>query len=610
MDGLRLKAAGRVQHILFASGLGLGVLGFVPFALGLAAVLSWPVLAAAYGFVLLLGLWGWVRFWRSDPPTWSELSRRLGGLSWLTWVLVAFLGLLGGINLLAALAPVIGVDEFIYRVAAANLYLRHERLFYIPSMWLHQQPSQVQMLQLWGMALASDSTAQVVQWGMGGLVVLALVDVARRGMPLVWALLGAAVFYSYSDVIVLSGRASPDLAGSLFMVLSVVAWLQWMETGKGRWLWIAGALAGFFAASTRVPGAYGAIALAVLVAFSGWRHFGWSPTWALGRGLGVGFLAFLVVLPWYVKTYGQTGSPIWPFLMPVFGARDWTMPAYDYVMSIQERAIGQWMSARRILTASWDLTLRPGLFNSGVVGPLLLAALPLALVVRMSRRWTWLLAAGVALVPFWYVAYPRLRAFIPGVALLSIVAVYLLWRLWKEDQLPLWVPKVMVVIVTAWLLVGLGTAVRWHGQAALVTLGFQDEEAYLSQRLVESDIDFYWYDDYQTLNQDLPDGSRLLIYDSRGYHLDFDYDHYSLISKREERPERLRDPMYASEKVRELGSDYVLLWPEPRYTTAFEPSNYLEATLYDLCGSDWPVVYRSDTMIVCQTQPASAEARS
>ncbi|MFQ5685042.1 MAG: ArnT family glycosyltransferase [Candidatus Scalindua sp.] len=606
---LRLSVAGRLQHVFFASGLGLGLVGYVTFVLGLTALLRQSVIACTYVLLLLLGIWGWRRFLLLRQLHWVEVWVRIRSLSWPEKILLGFLGFIAGINLLAALAPVIGVDELIYRLAAADLYLRHERIFYIPSIWLHQQPQQIQMIQLWGMSLGSDSTAQVIQWAMGVMLLLVLIDFGRREMPLFWALLGGAILYSYSDVIILSGRASPDLANALFMVLSLLAWVNWLKAGGWRWLVLAGLFAGLFAAGARLPGAYGAIALAVLVFIYGWRRFHWRPQSALALGLLVGSIAFLVVLPWYMKTYFQTGSPFWPFLFNIFGACDWTPEAFEYAIVLRTKevglGVGKWLSLERVLFAPWHLSITPERFNSGVMGPLVLAVLPMALLVRLPARLRYILAACGILACFWYISFVRLRTFIPGVSFLSIIAVYILWRLCQSVLLPYWTRVIVFCFIALWLLVGLCTTVRFHLRAALVTMGTEDESKYLSQRLAEEDMKFYWYDDYQVLNRILPESSRLLIYDSRGYHLKFDYDVYAHIARREAKPERLHDPDYVAEKVSELGSDYVVLWPEPKYATAYEPSNWLEDSLYKLCRSRWPIIYESKTMIVYQVKSIS-----
>ncbi len=605
LERLGLDTSGRVQRVLFAGGLGLGLLGYVPFALGLAGVLRQSAIAAAYLAALALGLWGWWRFWRLQRVTLGELSGSLRSTTWPARLVLAFFVVAAGVNLLAALAPVIGVDELIYRVAAADLYLRHERLLYLPSIWAHQQPHQIQMIQIWGMSLGTDSTAQVVQWGMGLLLVAALVDFGRREMPLAWALLGAGIFYSFSDVVVLSGRAAPDLANGLFMVLSVLAMVRWLETGAGRWLGVAGVLAGLFAAGARLPGAYGAVGLALLVAYYGWRQFSWRPVAAVGGGLAVGLIALVVVLPWYVKSLMQAGSPTWPFVIPFFDAQDWTRPAVDYLRGIPENKIGRWYSPERIAAAPWALTMNPETFRSGVIGPLALASAPLAVFTRLSTSMRWLLLSAVVLGALWYVGFPRMRGFIPGIGLLSIAVGYLLWQVWQSETIPRWARAGLVVLAALWLVVGLGTVARTHLRAALVTLGVKDEQAYLSARLAEPDMSFEWYDDYAALNGSLPLGSRLLIQESRGYYLDFDYVLYDLLSKREARTERLQDSQYVAQQVRKLDADYVLLWPGPRYLSGFEPSNVLVDTLHELCGPSWPIVYESETMIVCEVEPGN-----
>jgi hypothetical protein len=201
----------------------------------------------------------------------------------------------------------------------------------------------------------------------------------------------------------------------------------------------------------------------------------------------------------------------------------------------------------------------------------------------------------------------------PGVALLSIIAGYLLWQLWQAEALPRSVRVGVVGFACVWLVLGLGTAARFHLRPALVSLGAQEESAFLSDRLAEPDLRFDWYDDYQALNRKLPSGSRLLIHESRGYYLDHDYDSYGLIGRRESHPERLRRPDYVAEKVHELGSDYVVLWAEPRHMTGYQPGKWVEDSLYALCNSNssvWPVVYRSDLMVVCKVQPVTGEPGS
>jgi hypothetical protein len=605
---LKFESDGRVQHVLFAVALGLGAIGYVSFFLGVAGQLTKPVLATLYLIFLGLGVGGWISFARRSrfglravgSGLWSGVRR----LPLAAQVLLLFVVLFGFVNLLAAMAPVIGVDEMIYRVTLADLYLRHERLYYLPSLSYHQQPQHIQMVQLWTMSLGSDSTAQILQWALGLLLVVGIVDLARRHMPITVALLAGVVFYTFTDVVVLSGRASPDLANSLFMYLALIALANWLDKREGRWLLLAGVLAGLFAAGSRLSGAYGAIGLSVLVFIYGWKRFKWSLLKAILVSIGVGLVAFVVVVPWYAKAFAQTGSPTWPYLRSVFGGKDWTNEAYVYFSSIQERAIGQWFSAERIIRAPWDLTIYPEKFNSGVMGPLVLAALPGLLVFPAPKRLRWILLAGLVSLPLWYVSYPRLRALLPVMALLSVISSCVLWEIIQARDFSKWVRFIVAATGAAWIVAGFATAVHFHLESIATTVGLKSEQEFLRTRLREPDMRFEWYDDYQAMNAMLPKGSQLLIYDSRGYYLDFDYERYELISRREENPERLRDLDYVEEKVKELGTDYVLLWPEARHASAYGPNRTLEDTLLAMCGQRWPIIYRSETMITCAVSPA------
>ena len=62
LDRARLRAGGRIQQVCFATGLGLGLLGYVTFSLGMMSLLRQSFIAGAYVIVLSLGLRGWYSF--------------------------------------------------------------------------------------------------------------------------------------------------------------------------------------------------------------------------------------------------------------------------------------------------------------------------------------------------------------------------------------------------------------------------------------------------------------------------------------------------------------------------------------------------------------------
>ena len=136
---IRLRASDGIQHILLATGVGLGVVSFVPFGLAWGQQLSSLSLILAVSVLVATGLISWILF---TPITIDELRRlksRIYNLGRLDIVLILFISVLVILNLFAALAPVTGVDELIYRVADASTYLKEQGFVYIPSKYSHQE---------------------------------------------------------------------------------------------------------------------------------------------------------------------------------------------------------------------------------------------------------------------------------------------------------------------------------------------------------------------------------------------------------------------------------------------------------------------------------------
>ena len=79
----------------------------------------------------------------------------------------------------------------------------------------------------------------------------------------------------------------------MFLFLSFVAFKLWLDTKNDRWLLLVGLLAGFFAAGSRLTGAYGAIALMVCIIIYGYRDKHIDPLRAIASGMLVAGIAFI-----------------------------------------------------------------------------------------------------------------------------------------------------------------------------------------------------------------------------------------------------------------------------------------------------------------------------
>ena len=105
---------------------------------------------------------------------------------------------------------------------------------------------------------------------------------------------------------------------------------------------------------------------------------------------------------------------------------------------------------------------------------------------------------------------------------------------------------------------------------------------------------------YMYLNKNLPSDSKLLLFEGRGYYLDFQHERYFLIAQNEPYPEKLKDLEYVHQRVDDLNIDFVVLWPEFKGGTYYEPANWVEDSLHALCESYWEIICQNEEIKVCE----------
>ena len=144
------------------------------------------------------------------------------------------------------------------------------------------------------------------------------------------------------------------------------------------------------------------------------------------------------------------------------------------------------------------------------------------------------------------------------------------------------------------MVTGLGINLRFHAGTVPVVLGLEDEDDYLQRRLSQPDLHFYWYRDFQYINRNLPPTSKILIWDTRGFYLDRDYEWAQEVAGRILEPGRLDEVGYVLGKLEELGISHVAFRATDVQPDASNPSERLRYTLATSGCLD--PVYTSDSM--------------
>lgn len=318
-----------LERTLVGTILGLGFLQYPIYGLGMASSLTpravWIVLAllslAALPDALALArsakqAMAAARGWR--PPRFLLF----GTLALSVPLLAALLG---------ALTPPTDADGIFYHLTAPKRWLQFGDLRYLPTLVHTNSLMGTQMLYTLAMAVWSDTAAKLIHFAFGVLTLIAVFALGRRlrnaevgfAAAAVWMIglylvptLDAARLFSYAYV---------DLALSAQSTGAILAWLLFSRSGERGW-GVAAALCAGFALTTKLPGVFLGAALTGVVLVDLLRKKQ-PATQALLTSAGFGVLALLPALPWFLRSWLQTGSPVYLMLPSVFPTRDWSPEA-------------------------------------------------------------------------------------------------------------------------------------------------------------------------------------------------------------------------------------------------------------------------------------------
>ena len=186
----------------------------------------------------------------------------------------------------------------------------------------------------------------------------------RRKFDIHEALLCVAIVASTPVLTWLMGSAITDLAVAYFLVAGAVAVLIFADERNPRWLVLAGILAGG-ALGTKLTGILGFVALWGMVV---WIHVSEI---SLRKKLLVNLTMFSLislafVFPWYLKSFLQTGDPVFPFGYALFHGKFWPAEVNQRFLAEQFN----YMGADRNLLGYLSLPVRLLLDQSKVLeGP-------------------------------------------------------------------------------------------------------------------------------------------------------------------------------------------------------------------------------------------------
>lgn len=418
----------RLERVVWATILGMGVQGWVMFPMALLIGANWEsaALVTAAGLALLIQL--------RRLPAWEEDGGRPqipSSPNAMTWLLLAVLVVVVLLDVSAGLVPPADADSMAYHFALPKRYLAEGEINFLPQAVEGAIPLLFHMTYMQALALGGEMGMTLWCTATSWLLPLGAYAAIRRYVSLEWALTLVVLVKSMPAVVYgsPSGQIEVRLA-AMFLVAIFLA-----SRARTDECWIPAAVVGMaagFCAGAKYSGlvAVAVCGLAMLGSFKKWRQI-----------LAFGIMTVMAGSQWYLWNWYNTGDPVFPLLwqiVPYMAGAHWDA---DMAETFRQTVQGEASVPKNFawlflypLKASFD-----GLqsFDSGRTGfgPLPILLLPFALIGWWPRRHN-------------YVASELMTVFV-----LSALG-YIIWYQFGSSQrirhfLPELVPLLVLMVIAA-----------------------------------------------------------------------------------------------------------------------------------------------------------------
>jgi len=579
MRGLGFKSEDTLSTVVWSIAVGLIVAGLILTGMGLLGVLYVPVIGV---LTLAAGFWGVgemvrgylrrceqaVKHGTSAAETHATLPAWQTAPCWLRrgMAVLAVVVCIG--SLVGALAPPTAGDALCYHLTLPKVFLDQGTISYLPFQDNSTFPLLTEIWYMWAMAIDSPTAAGLVHWGLGILLALATVLLARPIVGRQWAWIAGGVVLLVPGINNQMGAPLNDVSLAAMTTLCLASWWKGAIEDEGRrWFLLAG-----LAAAAAVSTKYIAMTFALAV--------GATWIWAICRPtlrrilmrqrreefsekrshigpdrrrtllLGAAIVATLTVAlggSWYARAAWHRGNPVYPFLSelqqtPGAAAGLETLPA-------SKSRLGRTPWA--LASAPWHLTMHPEKFGGRghQLGALWLATLPGLFFTRRLRGLGTLLAIAATYTVIWFLLRQNERFLFPIVPLLSVALVWV----WMEVRRLPRLPRMIVIGTQATILLACVMAAGTrHSDRLAVALGVESRQNYLARSEPT-------HGPAMVANAMLRPGDRILSQDYRTFYFNAPVVQESVYRRVTRYHEKLATPKDLGRSLRLAGFSHLLL---------------------------------------------------
>jgi len=297
MGVLRDKSA--LEQLSWSFAIGVGVLGWLVFILGVLGKISAPWIGTTCLF-LLPGL----LILRPALVPGNDIRRIFWPNSRWHAVLVFGIAIVLCFDFFEGLAPPTDGDSLAYHFALPKLFTMSEKLVFVPRANDGAIPLLQQMTYLAAFKLGGERALTLWTMVSGWGASLVFFVVLRHHVTLTSALVMTLVFLTTPAVVYAGGTGQVEIRNAMFVIIAAVAIADALRTGQWRYAVLAGIAAGWYVGS-KYPGLLFAFSCGVCLMF--------QKRW-LSHGLAFSLALVVAGGQWYAWNWWHSGDPVFPLL--------------------------------------------------------------------------------------------------------------------------------------------------------------------------------------------------------------------------------------------------------------------------------------------------------
>ncbi|MCC7306072.1 MAG: phospholipid carrier-dependent glycosyltransferase [Acidobacteria bacterium] len=529
---IKTERSGEHSHVLelaMKTAVGAAVWSVVWFFLGIAGAYSRTTAAVA----LIIGLaFAGLAFRRvKEAKAESSVPERAAVFDKIVLVLIAVPVVL---SFIAALAPPTAKDTLLYHFSVPKAFIAQGGSAFIEGNIASYLALGNEMHVVWAMLLggfvnarAAEAAAGAAMWMFFPLLLAAVFGWAREiGVSRRWSLIAVLMVASVPTAYHVAASAYIDVALALYVTLAVVGLSRWWRTLENGWLVLIAIFLGA-ALSAKLTSLVVIAAFGLIILLRVRKAKETEPS-AVGKILVSGFaalvLAGVIASPWFLRTWAETGSPVFPFYMSIWPgeAPGWDKERSNLFQAMNSQYGRVTGSAADQLLAPWNVSVKAqpeeARFFDGVLGVAFLIGLPLLIFAlwKFDLPVEVRIGAGVAAIVFlfWLFSSMQLRYLLPILPLIAVGIAASVKQIAERKSALYMAAKYSISIAAV---CGILTAFAWFLQKAplRVVLGGETRDQYLTRNL-----DYYPF--YQALNTTTAKDARVWLINMRRDTYDLD----------------------------------------------------------------------------------------